>query len=273
MRKKCVLWAKPVLATLATIIAVSVLQFSGTLSAQSSPDPLTLPRLSFSDFTYLGGFRMPRANAGNDSFSYGGQHLAYNPVRNSLFGSSLHSNVAEVTIPAPVNTADVNQMPYATYLQGFSDPSEGHFREIEQGGPNGAIMGGLLVHGNRLFATGSIYYDAQNSQVVSHFSHSTDLSEPSYLGMSQVWETGKAGYVGGYMTNIPSEWQALLGGPALTGQCCIPIVGRTSYGPAAFGFNPSAIGNNTSVPASPLLYYPSNHTTLGPWETAWPGRR
>ena len=268
MRKKCVLWAKPVLVTLTIIIAVSVQLFSGTLSAQSSPDPRTLPRLAFSDFTYLGGFRLPRAIQGNDDFSYGGQHLAHNPARNSLFGSSLHSNVAEFTIPAPVNTTDVNQMPFAAYLQGFSDPSEGHFREIEQGGPNGAVMGGLLVQGNRLYATGSIYYDAMNSQVVSHFSHSTNLSESSYVGMSQVWETGKAGFVGGYMTNVPSEWQSLLGGPALTGQCCIPIVTRTSFGPAAFGFDPAHIGAGTSVTASPLLYYTKEHATLGPWDGA-----
>ncbi len=270
MGKTCVLWAKPVLATLTIIIVVSLQTFDGNLSAQSSPDPLTLPRLAFADITYLGGFRLPRAAQGNGSFSYGGQHLAYNAARNSLFGSSLQNNVAEITIPAPVNTTDVNQMPFATYLQGFSDPSEGHFREIEQGGPNGAVMAGLLVDGNRLHATGSIYYDASNSQVVSHFSHSTNLSEPSYLGMSQVWETGKAGFVGGYMANIPSEWQSLLGGAALTGQCCIPIVGRTSHGPAAFGFDPARVGNNTAVPAAPLLYYPSTHTTLGPWAGANP---
>ena len=28
----------------------------------------------------------------------------------------------------------------------------------------------------------------------------------------------------GMMAPVPSEWQAKLGGPALTGQCCIPIV-------------------------------------------------
>ena len=48
-----------------------------------------------------------------------------------------------------------------------------------------------------------IYYDAMNMQALSHFSHSTNLSEPGFDGMSQVWETGKAGYVGGYMANIP----------------------------------------------------------------------
>ena len=264
MRKKCVRRAKPVLLCLTLALAAVSLQWSGTVSAQST-DPLTLPRLSFADFTYLGGFRLPRTAQGDD-FSYGGNHMAYNAARNSLFVNSLRHNVAEVSIPQPLNTSDVNQMPYASYLQPFSDPSEGHFREVEAGGPNPAVMAGLLVYGNRLYATGSIYYDAQNSQVVSHFSDSTTLSEPSFIGMSQVWETGKAGYVGGYMATIPAEWQSRLGGPALTGQCCIPIISRTSFGPAAFAWDPATIGRNTAVPAAPLLYYPHDHTTLGPWE-------
>ena len=268
MRKKCVRWARPLLVTLTLITATGV-HWSDLLSAQS-PDPVLLPRLAFADLAYVGAFRLPRTVEGGEDFSYGGLHLAYNPARNSLFGSSLHNNVAEVTIPVPVNTTDVNQMPFASYLQPFGDPTEGHFRELENGGPNPAVLAGLLVQGNRLYATGSIYYDAMDDQVLTHFSHSTDLSEQSFAGMSQVWETGKAGYVGGYMAQIPLEWQSRLGGPALTGQCCIPIASRTSYGPAAFGFDPSGIGRHTAVPAAPLLYYTQDHTTLGPWEGSNP---
>ena len=262
MRKKCVLRAKPVLLILTIIIAAGVHWSDGALSAQS-PDPLMLPRLAFSDLTYMGGFRLPNTPQGGD-FSYGGSQMAYNPVRNSLFVSSLHYEVAEVTIPAPVNTSDINRMSFASYLQPFSDPSEGRLDDIGYG----SVLAGLLVHGDRLYASGYIYYDGLNTQLVSHFSHSTNLSEPSFRGMSQVWETGKAGFVGGYMANVPAQWQPLLGGPALTGQCCIPIVTRTSFGPAAFGFDPAGIGGNTALPASPLLYYTKEHATLGPWEGA-----
>ena len=264
MRKTCVRrWAKPVLATLTIIIFFGLHWSNGSVSAQS-PDPLTLPRLAFSDFTYVGGFRLPNTAQGDD-FSYGGSHMAYNPARNSLFVSSLHHKVAEITIPAPANTNVITQMPFASYLQGFSDPSEGHLQQMS---PNnsGVLLGGLLVQGNRLYASGYLYYDGENAQRVSHFSHSTNLSEPSFVGLSQVWETARSGFVGGYMVNTPSEWQSVLGGPSLTGQCCIPVISRTSYGPAAFAFDPSSIGGNTAVSATPLLYYPSDHTTLGPWE-------
>lgn len=263
MGKKCVRWARPVLAALSAIIAVSFQWSIPTVSAQST-DPFAQPKLAFADLTYLGGFRLPNTSAG-DSFSFGGNLMAYNPARNSLFINSLAGKVAEVAIPAPVSTADVNAMPFASYLQPFFDPTEGHFHELET---SEAKLAGLLVEGDRLYGTGSVYYDANNSQVLSHFSHSTNLAQSSFIGMSQVWETGKTGYVAGYLAEIPAEWRAVLGGSALTGQCCIPIVTRTSFGPAAFAFNPSTIGYNSAISANPLLYYTETHATLGPWNGA-----
>ena len=68
---------------------------------------------------------------------------------------------------------------------------------------------------------------------------------------------------------MPSEWRAKLGGPAITGQCCIPIVYRTSSGPAAFAFDPATVGQPTAS-ATPLLYYPGDHPTLGSWSGSNP---
>jgi hypothetical protein len=84
--------------------------------------------------------------------------------------------------------------------------------------------------------------------------------------MYSVMDPTRTGFVSGYMAAVPPEWQALLGGPAVTGQCCIPIVSRTSWGPAAFAWNPADLGNTTPVPATPLLYYTSDHETLGGWQ-------
>ena len=262
MRKTCVRrWAKLVLTTLTMIVAVGFQWSDGAVSAQST-DPLTLPRLAFADFSYLGGFRLPRAGTG-DTFAFGGTVMAYNPARNSLFVNSYAGKVAEVDIPTPFSTTDPAQMPFAKYLQNFYDPTEGHFHELAT---SDAALAGLVVHGDRLYGTGSVYYDALNTQSVSHFSHSTNLAQSSFIGMSQVWETGKTGYVAGYLANIPGEWQGILGGTALTGQCCIPIVTRTSFGPAAFAWDPPSIGRYTAIPATPLLYYTKDHPTLGPWE-------
>ena len=94
-------------------------------------------------------FRVPAETVNGMSFSYGGQAVAYDPATNSLFVSS-HGYVAEVSIPTPVNSSDVNAMPFATFLQPFDDPTEGHLRDVSDGDVK---MDSLMVYGNRLYGT------------------------------------------------------------------------------------------------------------------------
>lgn len=260
MRKKCVRWTKSVRAVVIGAVAITSAMIAAP-SAQSG-DPTTQPRLAATSLTYMGGFRLPSTSANGDSFSFGGRQLTYNPISNSLFVGSRIGRVAEVNIPGYVNSSDPAAMPQSTYLQSFTDPTEGHLAEL---GTDGPALDGLLVYNNTLYGTASVYYDALNQQRVSHYSHSLQLNEPSFSGFRSVWDPAKTGFVSGAMSLIPGEWQALLGGPAATGQCCIPIVTRTSFGPAAFAFDPAQIGPATA-PAVPLLYYPADHTTLGAWD-------
>ena len=240
------------------IVARALTNTSGV--AAQSGDPSSLPLLSSGGLEYLGGFRVPAETVNGLGFAYGGQAVAYDPSTNSLYISS-RGSVAEVSIPTPVNSSDVNAMPFASFLQPFEDPTEGHLREVFDGDVK---MDGLMVYGNRLYGTGYIYFDASNEQRVSHYSRSRQLNQPSFSGWSQVWESGRSGFVAGMMAAVPSEWQAKLGGPALTGQCCIPIIWRTSSGPSALTFDPTKIGQ-ASVNATALLYYPQEHPTLGSW--------
>jgi len=221
-------------------------------------------RLSFEDLVYEGAFRVPEESNG-ESFSYGGQTLAYNPVSNTLFVGSLHGLVAEMSIPSPVKSTLAEQLPVASFVQPFRDPAEGRLREIAE---SGVTLGGLLVHDGRLYGDGFIYYDATNSQRLSHFARSLDLARAEVTPMQQVGETGKAGFVAGYMATVPPDWRAALGGPAVTGQCCLSIIGRTSFGPGLFAWNPADLGRRSPLPATPLLYYTQEHATLGPWEGA-----
>jgi len=233
----------------------------------SQPQPQPQPsaaRLRFEDLIYEGAFRVPEESNG-ESFSYGGQTLAYNPVSNTLFVGSLHGLVAEMSIPAPVKSPLADQLPVASFVQPFRDPTDGHLRDIAA---DGVILSGLLVQDGRLYGTGVIYYDAANAQRLSHFSRSLDLSRTEVTGMHQVGETGKAGFVAGYMATVPPEWRTALGGPAVTGQCCISIIGRTSFGPGLFAWNPADLGRRDPLPTTPLLYYTQEHPTLGPWEGA-----
>jgi hypothetical protein len=93
---------------------------------------------------------------------------------------------------------------------------------------------------------------------VSHFTLSSlNLASAQVRGLFPLGTLG-GGFVGGYMAAIPPEWQAALGAPDLTGQAAIPIISRTSSGPAAFGFEPSNLGS-AIAPDIPYVYYPINH--------------
>jgi hypothetical protein len=228
------------------------------------PPPQPAGRLSSEDLVYQGAFRVPDESNG-ESFSYGGQTLAYNPVPDTLFIGSLHNKVAEVSIPSAVKAIRLEELPVSTVVQPFRDPTDSRLRDIAE---DGVMLDGLLVQDGRLYGTGVIYYDAGNAQRVSHFGRSLDLARPDVTQIRQVGETGKAGFVAGYMATVPAEWRAALGGPAVTGQCCISIISRTSFGPALFAWNPADLDRRDRLPATPLLYYPQDHATLGPWEGA-----
>jgi hypothetical protein len=225
------------------------------------------PRLEQSSFQYVGAFRVPEPSGSDDTMGFGGAPLAYNPANNSLFIGTRKHNLAEISIPSPaVNSTDPKAMKQAALLQGLSDPTEGRWSGLSDGG---LTFGGALVVDGKLIGTGVIYYDANNTQRVSHFSRSAKLKEPSFSGWSSVWRADQSGYVAGMMTVIPAEWRAALGGTVLTGQCCIPIVSRTSNGPSAFAFDHSKLGQK-SVAASPLVYYTGERATLGRWEGSNP---
>ena len=220
-------------------------------------------RLAFEDLVYKGGFRLPAERSNDDSIAGGGQALAFNPAKPSLFVSSYSGRVAEVSIPTPAVNGDAKALPVAAFLQGFSDPTGGRQSQVASWG---IIMNSLVVSGGRLYGTAFMYYDpsAPPEQRVSHYSRSLQLNDGSFSGWSQVWENGKAGFVAGLLAAVPTEWQQRLGGSMLSGQCCIPIISRTSWGPAAFAFDQSAIGN-PSVAATALAYYNEAHPTLGTW--------
>ena len=264
MRKKCVRWTKSVRSALVAAAAIATALVVTPLA--QTADPSGQAKLVLGDIMYIGGFRLPAEPTNGDSFSFGGKQLTFNPAGNSLFVGSRAGRVAEISIPSPVNSSNPAAMPFATYLQPFSDPTEGRLSQITG---EGVALDSLMVYGNRLYGTASIYYDANGVQRVSHYSHSLQLNEPSFSGWSSVWAADKTGFVSGAMAVVPSEWRATLGGPAATGQCCIPIVMRTSWGPSAFAFDPTQIGQ-ANVAASPLLYYPGDHPTLGAWDNANP---
>ena len=228
--------------------------------------------LQFSDLTYLGAFRVPTTGADDQhSFRYSNGPIAFNPAVPSLFmacfGSQTITNVGEMTIPTPVisATSTLSDLPTATIRQTCQDIQNGVSSPLRfaQGG-----VGGLLVSGSTLYFTVFDGYPAGGFVGGAHFKkNSLNLATADASGPFTVTNTAFASesYTNGPMAWIPSEWVTPLGGkPAITYQCCTSIIGQTSWGPSAFGFDPAALGA-TAIPSVAMQWYDTNHPTLGQW--------
>lgn len=223
------------------------------------PAPADLPLLDQTSLQYLGSFNVPAEDGAGNALTWGGNALAYDPDNTGLFFGchDWYQMLGEVSVPAITNPPQT-----AAILQNCTDVTEGRLNQVDNYLPR---LGGSLPYNDRLIVSAYGYYDADYNQTLSHFASSPLLSQTGeLLGPYQVdsWP----GAVSGYMTTIPEEWRSLFGGPALTGQCCIPIISRTSAGPAAFVFNPDNVGSVNPVPATTVLAYPLEHP-LAPVET------
>jgi hypothetical protein len=225
--------------------------------------------LKQSDLLYEGAFRLPRGKAGKSSFAYGGSALAYNPANDSLFivGHDHQQMIAEISIPRIVKSSQLSQLSTPRVLQPFEDATEGKMFSVDKGTIK---IGGLMVYQGKLYVTAYSYYDGDANQRLSHFFRPLTLSMKGQVSGPYEVGTLKAGFVSGYMTHIPEAWQASLGGPAITGNCCVSIISRTSWGPSAFAFDPAELGKTNPVPNSPLVYYSQGHPTLGGWNKSGP---
>jgi hypothetical protein len=225
-----------------------------------------LPLIQETTFIYRGSFRVPLSDTGEANLAYGGTALAFNPAHGSLYvvGHDWHQQVAEISIPE-IHTGVLGELVTATLLQPLTDVTEGRLRGLNPGDPNAKKIGGLLPYRDKLYVSAYSYYDGAATQVLSHFVSGLDLSVTGDVaGPYQVGKL-KAGYVSGYMALVPPAWQDKLGGPVLTGNCCLGIVSRTSFGPALFSFDPADLGVKKPVPATPLVYYPAD-SPLGNWD-------
>jgi hypothetical protein len=229
-----------------------------------------VPLVQQSDLIYQGAFRLPKGTTVDaNSFNYGGTSLGFNPANNSLFmtGYDPQQYSAEVQIPSIINSTNINNLRIATMLQPLQDPTEGKLNSINPSNSNAHKIGGHLVYNDKLYVTGYSYYDGAGTQIKSHFVRPTNLSTHGQVNGPYTVGTQYPGFVSGYMTLIPSEWQYQFGGSALTGNCCLAIVGYQSSGPAASVFNPSDVGTTNPIVATPVVGYPYDHPLGSGWGT------
>jgi len=209
------------------------------------------------DLAYLGAFKLPSGTFGASSFGYGGTALAFNPANNSLFivGHDWHQAIAEISIPTLSTSSSLSNLSTAGVLQPFVN--------VTSRVPNYTLedtvkVGGLQVANGQLIVSLYEYYDGDADAQNSHYKLSSlNLSSASVTGLFKVGNNG-GGYVGGYMAEVPDDWQDDFGAPYMTGLSGVAVIARTSAGPGAFGFDPAQLGG-TTAPTTSLVYYPYWH--------------
>jgi hypothetical protein len=250
----------PTISTTVSVEATTVVQPPVTAPVVSG-----LPRLQQNNIVYEGSFALPVGAINGSRFGYGATALAFDRITGTLFmvGHDLDQLATEISIPQ-LRDPRTTTLAMATPVQRFYDSSDGKWT-VAGTERDMVKVGGLLPWGNKLITSFYSYYDSNGTQSASHVVGSRDLSVANdAVGPVKVGNL-KVGYTSGYMVPVPEAWRAALGGPALVGNCCIPIVSRTSFGPALFSFNPDDVSTTNPVPAQPLVYYPQENP-LAPWE-------
>ena len=270
-------------------IILSLILLASVVSAQT-PDPLALPLIQQAYYEYVGGCRVPDGTYGASNFGWsgGGDNaigggLAFDPKGNGGAGSlfisgnyrprdgGFQGSVAEIALcDTWVNSPTPSSLSTAKVLQNFADVTAGGIANLEatMGGNQGYIkLAGIGVEGDNIYFTVFHQYDSGPVLKVSHGSHSRTLSSGALGGFDTLYSTSLLRHTAGKFANVPSAWQALLGGSMLSGIGNLSVIETTSHGPAFYSFNPSAIGGSsgTLISASRLVDYDTAHETLGPW--------
>jgi hypothetical protein len=223
------------------------------VTGEAQITPQEQARVQPGNLVYQGSFTLPATDgafqspAEKSSLTYGGFALALGPDGQSLYYGchDWHSMLARVSIPAIGASARVVE-PCTTVP---------NLAAVDGADSGARSLGGSLWWNGRLALSGYAYYDADIDASASHFFGPSigKLSGPVRLSGSV------PGMVAGYMGVVPQEWRSLLGGPALTGQCCLSIISRTSYGPSISVFDPDDLGVESPVPSHLLIGYTQQH--------------
>jgi hypothetical protein len=92
------------------------------VQAQSTTLGLIQPQ----DFVYEGAFRLPDGGTDQTTFRYGGSALQFDPYRQSLWavGHDHYQQIAEISIPTPVNSMNLGSLPRATIRTPWIDTTD-----------------------------------------------------------------------------------------------------------------------------------------------------
>lgn len=239
-------------------------------------------RLTTSDFTYLGAFRLPGDETPPQTFAYGGNAMTFNPdgdptnadaYPGSLFimghdriafGSLPNGNqIAEVTIPQPLNSRNLADLPQASSIQNFQDVLANYFHDMDEIPKVGMAYLNHPATGPKIHLTWGQHLQPENAPSQGWFNPT--LTASNFQG---VWFIGDQNLysVNGYLFEIPAAWaDAYAQGRYLaTGR--MRDGGQGGMGPALFAYRPwlsdgAAPPSGTRLAETPLLLYENAYNT------------
>ncbi len=258
------------------VAIVLILPFWGTTAYGERINPET-------DLVYLGAFRLPSDTTGsNYGWGYGLEAMTYYPKGDpngpsdgypgSLFATNhtYEKYVAEISIPVPIKSKNLNELNRATTLQNFHDINRGtystSYMEMEicylpkQGDQTS----------DKLYISWNSWYNTSDNDVDRYAWSELNLSNPNTQGP---WNLGHGevniGTVGEYLFEIPQSWAALhtpgkllVAGKYREGGCSGGGY-RYGGGPGLHAFGPWKQGNpptpGTELDQVTLLSYAGGH--------------
>jgi len=268
----------PIISQESTATAPTQIYLPTIMSGSVSNGELVQP----SDMHYMGAFRLPGGDTPPLTFAYGGNAMTFNPdgdpgnsdaLPGSLFitghdrqpyGTLPNGDqVAEVSIPEPIEQNNPVDLPQATFIQEFQDVTAGYFTNMEEIPKVGMQYlnhpdTGALIH----LAWGQ---HLQPQEEPSHAWFSADLTMPNLQG---VWFIGNQNLysTNGYLFDIPFVWadSYAQGRYLATGR--MRDGGQGGMGPTLFAYRPwqeggSAPATGAHLPETTLLLYENAYNT------------
>lgn len=214
--------------------------------------------LSPNALQYLGAFRLPQeGETEQQSFEYSGEAMAYcssgNNGAGSLYvtGHNWYTYVAEVTIPQPIRSKNMDELEVAKMIQPLTDIRNHNFDRWELEIPRV----GLEVIDNQLYFCWGAHYQEQQSWG-THGVTSLNLKTPSTQKACLI--DGRNYSTNDYMFEIPSDWaqQYLPGRDIACGR--FRDGGWSGMGPSMYAVSTHAIKNadmDEQVDSLPLILY------------------
>jgi hypothetical protein len=225
------------------------------------------------DFQYLGAFRLPGGNDRPATFAYGGNAMTFNPngdpsgVSDGFPGSLFvtghdrlpygelpnGSQIAEISIPIPVVSGNIQDLNQASFLQDFRNAAQGLFDPLSELPRIGMQYLSNPATGPRIhLAWGQHFQEDTSAQLPSHAWISPNLSSPSPQG---TWYIGNQSFysVNGYMFDISASWADLYAGSRYLATGRYRDGGWSGQGPSLFAYRPWIDTSGTPAPSGTHL--------------------